>query len=209
MNLPQVPYPPEAASIELTWPEGSLATAIHEQQWLVHKAKQTTGGIVEIGTFRGVTGASLARQFPARNVFLVDYWHPQWMHGPSEQKSEFLPVREIGAEARSLPNVSLSLVRSDLFDFAPTEAGFIFIDGGHSFMQVAADTLAVMRYHAKFPRNRTIVWHDYYPDGAHQHWAGVNAFLEALNTKVPVTHVAGTILAFSDWTAETSFDAQP
>lgn len=205
MKLQEEPFDVDCLSVNLPIIDAPLATAPNEMRWLIAEAGKTKGNIVEIGTFLGVTALGLASNHPKKLVYMVDYHDPNQIHGPAQQISEYMRPEKIGSYARHLPNVFLTLTKSQCFDFTPTEAGLIFVDGGHSFAQVAADTISVMQYHARHPANRTIVWHDYYPNGDHQDWAGVNAFLEALATKVPVFNVAGTILAVSRWTPETQF----
>jgi len=176
-----VPYPEEARK-PIALIDRGLATKMHEVQWLVWKAAQVPGNILEIGTHLGATARALALAFPGRMIHTVD--DPRAVVQP-EQQHEVLPERDIGRLIRGLPNVRQ---HRPPFDYRGTDIGLAFIDGDHSYEAVKRDTEAALK-HA-----RTIVWHDVFE---WQHpWVGVFKYLS--QSGLPVTRVEGTWLAYLD-----------
>lgn len=173
------PYPPQAIRPVALNVRG-LATQRHEVQWLVWKAAQVPGNILEIGTHQGATARALAMAFPNRLVYTVD--NPDARLAP-EQQHEVLRKEQIGHLARGLPNVRL-LTPPVTYD----NIGLVFIDGDHRYDAVKADTEQALK-HA-----RCVVWHDVIEDSAP--WLGVYRYL--LDSRLPVTRVEGTMLAYID-----------
>lgn len=160
-----------------------------EVVWLLWKAAQVPGNILEIGCRFGETTFEFASEFPNRTVFAVDCLDEGVIQ--PWQKHE-RPTRETVCErARHLPNVRLALQDSKQFSYEGKQIGFVFIDGDHSFTGVKADTELALAAKVK-----TIVWHDYYLDSV----IAVKPYLDQLDLQMSckVTLVNGTCLAFLD-----------
>lgn len=179
MNI--VPYPEEARR-PIALVNHGLATQLHEVQWLVWKAAQVPGNILEIGTHLGATARAMAMAFPTRMVHTVD--DPRAVVHP-EQQHEVLPEKDIGRLIRGLTNVRR---HRPPFDYRGTDIGLAFIDGDHSFDAVKRDTEAALK-HA-----RTVVWHDVF-EQPHP-WVKVYEYLTKAG--IPAIRVAGTNLAYYD-----------
>lgn len=189
--MTEVAYPAEARQIKLM---GRVrATLPIENQWFGWKARQCAGNLLEIGTHFGHTTRELACACHDRIVFTVDYTaSAEAMH--PDQRREMPTLQEIGIEARGLPNVFISIQRSESFDYFRKNIGFVFIDGDHSYEGVRADTRTALASLVQEPRALTLVWHDVY----NHSWVGVKRFLETEMTALPVCALAETHVAYAD-----------
>ncbi len=185
MNTPQPPTH--------IWPHSMVSVA--ELQWLVWKASQTTGNLVEIGTCHGATTAVLAHAFPTRKIWTVD-WLVNNRLLP-EQALEMPRASSVGRLAMGFNNVIQLLQDSRLLDYSRLgPVGFVFIDGDHSYDGVKADTGLVLDHHRRTGRPMTVVWHDYYDSP----WVMVKKYLGCLGPAVGVhlKTVDSTSLAYAD-----------
>jgi hypothetical protein len=166
----------------------------HEVAWLVWKASQSIGSIVEIGVWKGRTTKYLATEFPHRTVYAVDL--------PAGQSTYHETNVACCEEAIGLRNVSLHRVGNDFI--IPYDTTFIYIDGDHTRAGVEADTRkAVFHFMVSTPPGGTIVWHDYHPNvddidpRCHSDFHELKAYLDKL--PLDIQHVYGTRLAFCDF----------
>ena len=204
MKAIKISYPPEAKELPLVCPDseaGWMMCGRWEIQWLLWKAAQTTGNILEVGVNLGVTTREFSHAFPSRHIFAVDWINPagpvhllEWQRGDSLQQQE-----KIGYCARALPNVVLLLQDSTTFDYTGRDIGFVFIDGNHSFNGVKADTELALASFERTRRPMTIAWHDYCATQTEPHLYhrdDVGGYLD--DSDLPIRWVEGTILAYLD-----------
>lgn len=159
-----------------------LATSLFEVSWLIWKATQVPGNILEIGTYRGATTRALAIAFPHRTIFTVD--DPFATLDPGQQH-EVLPVQQIGALCVHLPNV---VICRPPFNYSGRDIGLAFIDGDHRYNAVKADTDAALK------NARCVVWHDVTDESPA--WCGVTKMIE--DNAIPAVRLSGTLLAYLD-----------
>jgi hypothetical protein len=194
MKAHSEPYPEAAHKMDLFWHEGiqGVCTPM-ELRWLRWKASQSTGNILEIGTYLGTTTRELALQCPDRLVYTVDWWNPGAQHLSERQRKEMLRPDQVGIQARDLPNVLFHDGDSSQFSYTGKDIGFVFIDGDHSSGGVLRDTdLAIGAFKA-YRNPMTIVWHDYGEGG---HWPSVTQALD--ESPLSITHVMNTWIAYLD-----------
>ena len=161
--------------------------------------------IIEIGTFDGRTTLNLAINAPSDcRVFTLDL--------PPQHPSKFeldpgeLHFVEKTAPGRRYKNCSRNwtsyasritqlLGDSATFDWTPyfEKAGFVFVDGSHTYEYALADSLTAFKL---LSREAVIMWHDY---GV---WDGVTRALEELEVKhsLGLRHLKGT--SFVWWRAK-------
>lgn len=134
--------------------------------------------IFEIGTFLGQTARNLARNFPEAEVLTLDV--------DAKRSGLKKDGRIVPLEGHSMN-----------FDFSPWHGScdLVFIDGGHDYATVKADTLNAMKLLRSAPPPVTvavpqaIVWHDY----ANPQFADVTKYL--LSRAGPILHVLETQIA--------------
>ncbi len=104
--------------------------------------------IFEIGTFRGLTTRILAANFPESAIYTLDL----------DQSHSVLPSRLLPGNGRQIIPLE---GHSMSFDFAAWEGtcGLVFVDGGHDYTTVAADTQQAFDM-LQCPGPSAIVWHD-------------------------------------------------
>lgn len=155
--------------------------------------------VVEIGTYIGATTIQLAANLPDDDgcVFTVDI-DPADLAGLDDHISSFdrkLVQKqrvELGSTFRGTEYEGR--IRQILGDSAAIDYGSIvgeidlaFIDGGHSYEQVRADTEAILPH---MRPGGAIFWHDYQPV-----CPGVVRYLHELQASRPVKHLRETQLA--------------
>lgn len=157
----------------ISWPVDSASVSLRSEcgptpqcdaRWLIWKAREHPGSILEIGTHWGHMAYEFGMQFPSRRVFTIDYPGGIGSTMESEQAHECLEVESIGKRCRSLRNVEVILCPSQWVDYSRLNIGFVFIDGAHSFHGVREDTEQLVRCFARClrPSPVCLVWHDYY-----------------------------------------------
>lgn len=156
-----------------------LGVADWECKWMLEQIERIQGHILEIGTHTGGTAREIALAFPTRNLFCVDVCDPAYG----------IPVDQIGIRARGLPNVTLTIQDSKLYEI-PSGTGVIFIDGDHTWEGVKADTEKAMHHFRT--HSGIIIWHDYNQEFEVMPYLEWFAFKYHRN----VLHVQNTSLAF-------------
>ncbi len=134
--------------------------------------------VFEFGTFDGGTTLHLARSCPQAEVHTLDLPNPESHFRVGERflnTAEAGRIRSIRADSRT-------------FDFAQFKGRMelIFIDAGHDYDCVAADTKNALLMAAP---NATILWHDYLSFG------GVKKAVDEVARTQPVVHLMGTEIA--------------
>lgn len=154
--------------------------------------------VLEIGTFRGAMTLQLAANVPDDGrVFTVDI-DVGAAHclrvgmSASDRRLTQKGADEIGCYFRGTPlasRVTQLLGDSATIDYAAhfDTLDFAYIDGGHSYAQVRADTEAVLPW---IRPGGAVFWHDYRPG-----CAGVTTYLHELARTRPVCNIRRTPLA--------------
>jgi Methyltransferase domain len=150
--------------------------------------------ILEIGTFRGVGTLTMALNAPQAEIYTVDL--PQELDGSgtatlTKGDAEWVRLSRgcTGAAFDGLPEAarihqisanSLTLDASEIV----TDVDLVFIDGGHSYECVKADTENALKVLAP---NGVILWDDYA-------WFidGVRGYLSELRNSLPLKRIAGS-----------------
>lgn len=149
--------------------------------------------VFEFGTSLGRTTLNLALNVPADgHVYSLDL--PNGLLPPSHlfmpgQETEILELDKgsyLADVEHPLP-ITLLKGESTTFDFAPWigTMDLIFVDGGHSWDVLDADTGNALRM---LRDGGVIVWHDY----LHHSCPDVFRYLNRLALKMPLVHVKGT-----------------
>ncbi len=130
--------------------------------------------IFEIGTFCGSTTAKLATNFPHAQITTLD-----------------LDAGRAAERLREFPNVKQVQGHSMAFNFREGTEKFslVFVDGGHDYATVEADTNTAFQLILPPTNQAAIVWHDY----GHPQFPGVAQCLQA--RPEPIYHVEETQLA--------------
>jgi hypothetical protein len=186
-------YPDSALRVRRQHPDYGVTDA--ELRFLVWKACQSNGNILEIGTQYGLSTRALAIGCRDKLVFTVDHITDRPSMPPG-QIHEMPSLDFVGMWARGLPNVFFSIQDSKTFSYDGKDIGFVFIDGDHSFEGVRADTALAVENHRRTGKGMTIVWHDYYD----HEWVSVKRFLHDFSTQVPwdISVFDGTHMASMD-----------
>lgn len=189
------PYDPECHKVPLRHPEHGSKTNPDDTRWLVWKAAQFPGDILEIGCHRGHTTYEWAVHQPRRQVWAVDWAENQGLH--DWQLCDKLPAGEICERARYCTNVRLVLQDSKTLQY-PLLSGisFVFIDGDHSLDGVRADTENVLAFLTTNPKVRKpacVVWHDYSDSGP----LGVGPYLRS-RMDLDLVRVEGSTLVYME-----------
>lgn len=169
-------------------------TPTRDARWLVWKARQYPGDVLEIGCYHGEMTREFAAMYPTRHVWTVDWAENSTL--PDFQRPEVLPASRIGECVRYFPNVSLLLQDSKTIDYNRLPGiSFVYIDGDHSYEGVKADSERVLDYFKRNPtscRPACVVWHDYAQDG----WTeGVGRYLDS-RTDLDLVRVDGSTLVY-------------
>lgn len=169
-------------------------TPTYDARWLVWKALQYPGNILEIGCHHGEMTREFAMLYPTRHVWTVDWVENNTM--PEFQRPELLPSDKVNEHARYMPNVNLLLVNSRELDYDQLPGlSFVYIDGDHGYEGVKADSEKVLAYFAKSPkaaRPACVVWHDYCTTG----WTeGVGKYLDS-RTDLNLVRVEGSTIVY-------------
>jgi hypothetical protein len=154
--------------------------------------------IFETGTFRGVGTLTLALNAPEAEIFTLDL--PE-QYTEAEVKTLSKGDREwvrlsrtsTGFAFRGHPAAArIHQLRGDSLTFEPppelNNVDLCFIDGGHSYECVKADTMTALKI---LSPNGVIVWDDY-------SWFvdGVGKYLTELRQTLPLHRIAGSQLVF-------------
>lgn len=157
--------------------------------------------IFEIGTFRGHTTRTLARNLPAGGrIFTLDLPHDQYGAGPlSPHSSDLGNVRlspdhkpDIGDLYKKDPEIAARVTQllgsSDAFDYSPYlgKIDLFFIDGAHSYDYVKNDTEKAL---ACLAPGGVVIWHDL--KGG---FRGMVRFFEEFGANRELHHLKGTSL---------------
>lgn len=165
---------------------------------ILRLAALSEGDIVEIGCNRGVTTKALAVSNPRRLVIGIDYSGPTTM---LKQQMDQPAAGDIGEAARHLQNVAVLDINSRSLSYehpALRNAGFIFIDGDHSYDGVEADTAKAIEHLDKGTGRRALVWHDYTSEGnpeGHPDWVAVGRYIRAHLSSRDIVHFVPSFVA--------------
>ncbi|MCG3137062.1 MAG: hypothetical protein HJJLKODD_00904 [Phycisphaerae bacterium] len=154
--------------------------------------------VLEIGTYHGGTTLHLAANLPADGrVYTVDIdaaalGRLGFNLDEHDQTLADKPIDTIGHYCRNSPYASkITQIIQDAaqvdFTIYADRYDLIYIDGGHSYQQVKADTENVLRW---LRPGGVIFWHDY-----HVGCTGVTRYLHELARKYPIKHIRQTTLA--------------
>ncbi len=149
--------------------------------------------IFEIGTFDGATTLELARSAPTAQIFTIDLPPSvSTLVGADDREVEHARSGGVGSRfsgtAEAL-RITQLLGDSRLFDFSSYAGSIdlVFVDAGHEYEFVRADTVTALRLAAP---GATVVWHDYQPG-----WPGVVRAVDELTDGRDIHHLAGTDFA--------------
>jgi hypothetical protein len=137
--------------------------------------------LLEVGSFRGYTALTLARHMPADAILVTVDRDPK--HGAAYCGSEF--AHRIERRVTAVERVAFSID-------APGSYDFIFLDAGHRYGEVKADTeilLPLLAPHGFF------LWHDYANWGRFNALNGVPEYLHVLGATHKVVKLDGSDLA--------------
>ena len=117
------------------------------------------GNILEIGTWYGKTTYELAKRFPSKTIYTIDYMEDDLILREIEYKTR-ANKDDLCKYAKHLPNVEFIYENSETYDFNNLKnVDFIFIDGNHSFEGVKIDSEKSIDYLNK-NNGGIISWHD-------------------------------------------------
>jgi hypothetical protein len=127
-------------------------------------------GILEIGTYKGMTARMLYQNFGTCTTLDLD-----------PTISDPILADQIGATRRKGHSMT--------FDFSACfgRRALVFIDGGHDYQTVASDSQNALKVLDSGPA--AIVWHDYCPQ-----WPGVMQACQELAVELEIYHVEDTSL---------------
>ena len=137
--------------------------------------------LLEVGSFRGYTALTLARHMPSDAILVTVDRDPK--HGEAYHRSDFA-----GRIERRVNQVESAAFSSDSL----ASYDFIFLDAGHRYHEVKADTEVLLPLLAP---NGFFLWHDYANWGRFNGFNGVPEFLHELSTTRRVVRLDGTDLA--------------
>lgn len=144
--------------------------------------------IYEIGTYRGVTAQTLAINFPNAAVFTADLPEGTKPFLPGSWGDDTLiSVDNMAPKVYTAANITQIASDSTFLKYRSYFVDVVLIDGGHTYEQVIVDTVLALR---NLSPNGIIIWHDY------TEWEGVTRALEFLVQSIPITHVAGSHVAY-------------
>ena len=158
---------------------------------LVSLAKSVDATTVfEIGTYRGVTSWSLARNLPGAVIHTLDISPAEDPALPLEgsDKHRAHPSRMLYESLPSPGRIVQHWCDSAKFDFGDWtgECDVVLIDGGHSRAYVESDTENALRM---MSTRGAIVWDDYW-----RHAPGVSSVLDELRNDLELFRIADTRL---------------
>jgi predicted O-methyltransferase YrrM len=127
--------------------------------------KSCKKNFVEIGSWYGKTTYEIAKRFPDKMIFTMDYIEKDLILDPASNRALIKDKDDLCKYAKHLPNVSFIYANSHTYDFNKFKnllyetPDFFFIDGDHSFKGVKTDSEKAMIY-LKKNGGGTIAWHD-------------------------------------------------
>lgn len=136
--------------------------------------------IFEFGTYDGATTLQLARLLPEAELTTIDF-------SPNPAPGVTVGARFAGQ--REAERICQLFGDTTTFNFSPYRGqfDFVFVDGGHEYPVVKADTQNALRM---VRPGGVIVWDDY------GNWPGVRRAIEELVPAYPVVQLADTKLAY-------------
>lgn len=137
--------------------------------------------LLEVGSFRGYTALTLARHMPDDATLITVDREPN--HGDAYRDSEF--ASRIERRVTSVDSIAFSGDGPESYDF-------IFLDAGHRYAEVKADTEVLLPLLAP---NGFFLWHDYANWGRFDGFNGVPEFLHELSASRRVVRLDGTDIA--------------
>ena len=137
--------------------DGKALITESEYQALAALVTATTGDVLEVGTFHGVTAARLAGQFPDRRIVSVDFWGQCAMAGNRPELKAYYILNTKGLPNTELIEGDSKAVLKELAAARRT-FGVVFVDGDHSIDGAYAD--AVNGWPLVGP-DGFLVFHDY------------------------------------------------
>jgi hypothetical protein len=144
---------------------------------------------LEIGTYDGNTALNVAINLSeGSKIFTIDLpyedsstasfaYDDALVRNPQRQKKKHL----------AMDNVTQIFADSTKFDFSEIDFHGAFIDGGHDFETVKADTINVL---TNIQRPGFVIWHDYEVE------CEIGDVLHALIPQYKVKHIEGTRMGF-------------
>lgn len=163
-------------------PDGPWRTQLDDLVWLIKIARATSAAsVLELGSYRGVTAAYLARNLPDGGRIVAVDIDPD--HGAAYRGTALE-----GRIERRTGAIGPALFRGD----PPESYDLIFVDASHAYDDVRRDTEIALGLIA---RGGHIVWHDYSNFGYFNGHSEVPEFLNDLATSKPVLALAGSTLA--------------
>lgn len=116
--------------------EGLIPTEVGEA--LTRFARESTGDIVEVGSYKGKSTCYLAAGAPGRKVYAVDAWG---LKGNVPGRFRFDLAREaFDRQTAAYPNiVPIQGFSLDVAATWPTRIGLLYLDGDHRYESVLAD----------------------------------------------------------------------
>lgn len=168
----------QVTAYEKSWMDGVVYkyddkcyTPIEHVAAIINMCRKVNGNILEIGSNTGVTARNLAMNFRDRIVYAVDYIGRNRTMCPDQ--SDENPELEVFKDCEDEPNVVCLHAKGESIRYdALVEVGAIFIDGGHTFEEVKADTMNALRFFRT--KGGLILWHDCHQD---ETWSGVHRYV--------------------------------
>lgn len=154
------------------------------------------GKVFETGTFRGVAALTMALNAPQADIYTLDLPEetiPEEIATLSRGDREWVRLSRTSTGFAFLNHPARARIhqlRGNSLTFQPppelANTDLCFIDGGHSYECIQADTETALSILAP---NGVIVWDDYT-------WfvSGVSQYLTELRTKLPLHRIAGSQL---------------
>ncbi len=203
-NVHEKPFIAEEANVECLLPSriGFRFTQQLDVEALVMLARQTVGGILEVGCHEGTTTMQFAYNFPNRMVYGVDYCGVR-KDLNEEQAQEQVREEEIGCKVRAFRNVLIFNQLFEEFDMKMlADVGFVFYDADLTYSGIKSATEKVLEYFYSHPSpsNRILAWHDYVPKrhiNTHPEWLRVGEYVRKEVAHVyAVNHLHYTNVAY-------------
>jgi predicted O-methyltransferase YrrM len=173
-------------------PAGSWSSPVVDVLMLA-KIAACTGSrrLLEVGSFRGYTALMLARHMPSDATLVTVDRFPD--HGEAYRDSPLAARIE-----RRVAEVVPETFAGD----PPGSFDFIFLDAGHRYHEVKADTEILLPLLAP---DGFMLWHDYANWGRFNGFNGVPEYLHELCARIPVCQVDGSTLGIHcpRWTSGT------
>lgn len=153
------------------------------------------GSALDIGTGEGSTAEVFARS--GAEVITIGIARPdieRLEFGLPGHEGLYVPTVEMWDFANErLAEMGVEVIRADTgtfpFDALP-EFDLVFVDGCHSAEYVRNDSEKAW---TRLKAGGLMMWHDYQPTDPPL-WAGVRDYLDGLAERLPMVHLAGTML---------------